>query len=173
MGTTFLDIIQEPEIRKGKAKRRIMRLTQAEENGALATAHTRAEVAKLAGIPAGDKAHAWIYKQIKVGKLTETLLRVKPGEPPEYEYHWYPDGKSTPNDQKDVQPKSLAAKEKNTPKQKEEPDEIPTLDLDDEEMEALMNTPEPKNTQVDVPLSQELLDKGFSITLNINFTFNK
>lgn len=72
-----------------KRELRLQRLAKAEEDGLLAKAKTRADVANLAGFTAKQKTsgYLWVYNQVKDGKLAEHIMNYLPNGKAEYEYH--------------------------------------------------------------------------------------
>lgn len=72
-----------------KRELRLKMLAKAEEDGLLAKAKTRAEVANLAGFTAKQKTsgYLWVYNQVKEGKLAEHIMNYLPNGKAEYEYH--------------------------------------------------------------------------------------
>lgn len=72
-----------------KRELRLKMLAKAEEDGLLAKAKTRAEVANLAGFTAKQKTsgYLWVYNQVKEGKIAEHIMNYLPNGKAEYEYH--------------------------------------------------------------------------------------
>lgn len=72
-----------------KRELRLKMLAKAEEDGLLAKAKTRYDVANLAGFTAKQKTsgYLWVYNQVKEGKLAEHIMNYLPNGKAEYEYH--------------------------------------------------------------------------------------
>lgn len=163
----FLNKTQNPVTHKQLGELRLKKIIEAQNDGRLSKAKNRLDVAELVGI-SRDRvavANSWVYRQISLGYLTETLLQFDQNNLPEYEYHFYE------NRLAKTKPKSKSKKSVNhgvkTPTVKPTPVVQPTPPT---------VTPEPVASQpaeLSIPLNQEMLEKGLSLTLNINFIFNK
>lgn len=165
----FINKTKQPLTTGKKGWLRISKIIEAEKDGRLSQAKNRAQVAELAGVPAGAAAHSWVWKQVRSGALTETFLQFDKTGKPEYEYHYY--------ENKVAQAKSKSKSKKpvnhgvKTPTVKPTPVVQPTPTV----------TPEPVTSQpvasqpaeLSIPLNKDMLEKGLSLTLNINFIFNK
>lgn len=157
----FQNKTKKPITHKELGELRVKEIIKAENDGRLSQAKTRAEVGELVGI---DKervavANSWITRQIKLGKLTETLVKFDKNNKAEYEYHYFENKVAKPI-------------RKTKPSKDTIPEEVihnavqPTSDIQKQKIES----PQQK---IDIPLNKEMLEGGLSLTLNINFIFGK
>lgn len=165
----FLNKTQQPLTHKELGELRVKKIIEAENDGRLSQARNRTEVAELVGI-SKDRvavANSWVYRQISLGKMTETLLQFDKNHIPEYEYHYYENKVAKSQSKKPTNHGVKAPVVKPTPVVKPEP-VTPTVTA------PTVSTPAvPAPTELTVPLNQDVLERGFSLTLNINFTINK
>ena len=72
----FLEKTKKPLTNKEKGRLRLEKMREAEKEGKLSLARNRVEVGELVGIPKDQLTviNTWVCRQIKCGKLTETLL---------------------------------------------------------------------------------------------------
>ena len=156
-----------------KGNLRTEKIAEAERSGRLSLAKNRTEVAEIVGIPENQPsvANAWVYRQIKIGKLSETLVKFDENNKPEYEYHYY--------ENKVAKPYRTKKKIKTTitPEviKKVKPTETKKTEEPVKEKKEVVPVAKKQETpaEVNIPLSKDLLENGFSLTLNINFTINK
>lgn len=162
----FLNKTQQPLTHKQLGELRVQKIIEAEKDGRLAKARNRTEVAELIGI-SKDRvavANSWVYRQISLGYMTETLLQFDKNHRPEYEYHFY--------ENKILKPKHTKTKNHGvkTPIVKPQPQpEVKPQPV----VETVSQPVESAPAEITVPLNQDVLERGFSLTLNINFTINK
>lgn len=158
---------------KQKGNLRIEKIAEAERSGQLSLAKNRIEVAEIVGIPKNQPAvaNAWVYRQIKMGKLSETLVKFDEHNKPEYEYHYYENKIAKP-----YRPKKKI-KTIITPEVINKTKPVETKKVEELVKEKKEAVPAAKKqetpAEVNIPLSKDLLENGFSLTLNINFTINK
>lgn len=149
----FLKKTEQSLTHKQLGELRNKKIIEAEKDGRLAQARNRTEVAELVGI-SKDRvavANAWVYRQITLGKMTETLMKFDKNHKPEYEYHFYEN-------------KVVKTQAKKKPTAIVKPEVKPEV----KPIEPVTPTQE-----VTIPVEKTALENGFSLTLNINFTIGK
>lgn len=165
---------------KQKGNLRTEKIAEAERSGRLSLAKNRVEVAKIVGIPENQPtvANAWVHRQIKIGKLSETLVKFDENNKPEYEYHYYENKIAKPDKTKKkiktaITPEVIKKAKPTETKKAEEPVKE-KKEIIKEEKEIVPATKKQETpAEVNIPLSKDLLENGFSLTLNINFTIKK
>lgn len=165
---------------KQKGNLRIEKIAEAERSGQLSLAKNRIEVAEIVGIPKNQPAvaNAWVYRQIKIGKLTETLVKFDEHNKPEYEYHYYENKIAKPFRPKKkietvITPEVIKKVKPAETKKVEEPVKEKKEIIKEKKEVVPVAKKQETPAEVNIPLSKDLLENGFSLTLNINFTINK
>lgn len=168
----FLNKTQKPITHKELGELRVQKIIEAQNDGRLTKARNRLDVGELVGI-SRDRvavANSWVYRQISLGYLTETLLQFDKNHLPEYEYHYYENklakSKSKSKSKKPVNHGIKTPVVKPTPVVQPTP---PTVTPEPVASQPVTSQP----AELSIPLNQDMLEKGLSLTLNINFIFNK
>lgn len=152
----FLDKTKEKKIsRKRIGELRMRNIYEADKEGRLSQAKNRIQLGQMAGITDIKKATMWANRKINAGIIKETLLGFGKDRRPEYEYHCFENKVVRPKT--DVNSKALSPVTEHGNKTTIQP----TLE------------PKAKPNELNIPLNSDILKQGFSLTLNINFTFNK